>query len=311
MSYPAATSGLGIPAKVSVTGNESPSSSVPGKNQVTISLSGANSLPQEFQLEPILEDAGGNVITPGTAFVLTASAAAAAVATYTLSAAAAAVNGDTVYTGTGLPAANTLVGRSFTVAGFVTAANNGSFVATANTTTTLTLANAAGAAETHAGTAADNQKATTITGTFTSQSTGSLVGKTLTVAGFATAANNGTFEVLANTGTTTASIANASGASETHAATATLQETSTAVFTFYPDGSQSYVGGTSPVAEGATGVDVVSVSATGLITTNGVTGGSTVEVSYPFANASGTIVVAGKTLPKQKIYADVAVNVVE
>lgn len=72
----------------------------------------------------------------------------------TLTAAAGASGGTTVYTGTITGgAANALVGTNFTVAGFVTAANNGTWIAVASTATTLTLANAAGVAETHAGTA--------------------------------------------------------------------------------------------------------------------------------------------------------------
>jgi hypothetical protein len=43
---------------------------------------------------------------------------------------------------------------SFTVAGFVTGANNGTFTCIANTSSTITLNNASGAAETHAATAA-------------------------------------------------------------------------------------------------------------------------------------------------------------
>jgi hypothetical protein len=72
----------------------------------------------------------------------------------TLTAAAAASGGTTVYTGTITGgAANAFAGLNFTIAGFVTAANNGVFKATASSATTLTLANTAGVAETHAGTA--------------------------------------------------------------------------------------------------------------------------------------------------------------
>lgn len=80
------------------------------------------------------------LVAPGGALTLTAAAAASA--------------GTTVYTGTITGgAANAFAGFTFTIAGFVTAANNGTWIATASTATTLTLANAAGAAETHAGTA--------------------------------------------------------------------------------------------------------------------------------------------------------------
>jgi uncharacterized repeat protein (TIGR01451 family) len=72
-----------------------------------------------------------------------------------------AVTGTTVYTGTiSGGAANALAGTTFIVAGFTNAANNGTFIAAASTATTLTLANAAGIAETHAGTASMSPGAT-------------------------------------------------------------------------------------------------------------------------------------------------------
>lgn len=71
-----------------------------------------------------------------------------------LTAAGTASGGNTVYTGT-IPngAANALVGGWYTVAGFTTGANNGNFKCVASSATTLTLANAAGVLEVHAGTA--------------------------------------------------------------------------------------------------------------------------------------------------------------
>jgi uncharacterized repeat protein (TIGR01451 family) len=79
-----------------------------------------------------------------------------------LTQAANATAGTTVYTGTiSGGGTNALAGTTFIVAGFTNAANNGTFVATASTTTTLTLANAAGVAETHAGTASISPGATT------------------------------------------------------------------------------------------------------------------------------------------------------
>lgn len=227
MSYPAATSGLGVAAKVVVPGNESPISNKPGHNQVTLSLTGSNGFPETFQLDATLEDASGNEITPGTA--------------YTLSAAAA--NG--VFTGTGLPATNTLVGKSAVTAGFTNAVNNAAGLITANTTTSVTI----------------------------------------------------------DTGTVTVA--------ETHAGTATVQETGSNGFTYFADGAASLTSGTAGELPAGSVGKVVTVSSTGVISLNGVTGGSTVEVSYPAFNAAGTIVVAGKTLPAQKVYADVAVNVVD
>jgi hypothetical protein len=75
---------------------------------------------------------------------------------YTLSAVATSVGGTAVYTGTITGgAANAFAGYAFTVAGFVGASNNGFWLCTASTATTLTLANAAAVAETHAATATD------------------------------------------------------------------------------------------------------------------------------------------------------------
>ena len=79
----------------------------------------------------------------------------------TLTAAATASGGNTVYTGTITGGgSNAFAGFTFTVASFDNAANNGVFVATASSTTTLTLANANGVADTHAATATSN----TVTG---------------------------------------------------------------------------------------------------------------------------------------------------
>jgi hypothetical protein len=78
-----------------------------------------------------------------TAFTLTGTAGAAS-------------GGVTVYNGTITGgAANAFAGVTFVVIDFVanSGANNGTFLATASTATTLTLANASGVAETHAGTA--------------------------------------------------------------------------------------------------------------------------------------------------------------
>jgi hypothetical protein len=76
--------------------------------------------------------------------------------TYTLSAAANASGGNTVYTGSITSGGtNNFVGEKFVVAGFSNAANNGTFTCVANSTTSLTLNNPGGIAETHAGTAAE------------------------------------------------------------------------------------------------------------------------------------------------------------
>lgn len=116
------TTGIGTPAQIAVDAVS-----------VTLSLGGTAT----HQIVSSVQDVLGHIVSQ-----------------VTLSAAGTAAAGSTVYTGTVTNgAANALVGFTFVVAGFVTAANNGVFVCTASTTTTLTLSNAAGVAETHAGTA--------------------------------------------------------------------------------------------------------------------------------------------------------------
>jgi hypothetical protein len=73
-----------------------------------------------------------------------------------LTSVASSIGSSAVYTGTITGgAANALAGYYFQVAGFTTAANNGYFLCTASSGTTLTLSNAAAVAETHAATATD------------------------------------------------------------------------------------------------------------------------------------------------------------
>lgn len=101
------------------------------------------------------------VIVNGTPTALTVGlteiALVAPAGALTLSAAAAASGGTTVYTGTITGGgSNAFAGLTFVVAGFDLTANNGTFIATASSTTTLTLANAAGVADTHAATATAN-----------------------------------------------------------------------------------------------------------------------------------------------------------
>lgn len=195
-----ATTGVGTPTQIGVD-----------STNVTLSLSGTTT----HQITATVQDAFGHIVSQ-----------------VTLSAAANASGGSTVYTGTVTNgASNALAGFTFVIAGFVTnAVNNGTFVATASSTTTLTLSNAAGVAE-------------------------------------------------------------------THAATATPQG-------FVPGTAITYVqSGESQIA-GA----VASVSGSGLIT--GLHQGQvTVEVSYPFANAGGTIATQGTNLPLNKIYQYITVQV--
>jgi PA14 domain/Putative phage tail protein len=78
-----------------------------------------------------------------------------------LSAAANASGGNTVYSASSTTltpfsgASGGLVGFRFTVQGFPTAANNGTFLCTASSNASITLNNANGVAQTHAGTATD------------------------------------------------------------------------------------------------------------------------------------------------------------
>jgi hypothetical protein len=145
---------------------------------------------------------------------------------------------------------------------------------------------------------------------------GSLVGKTVVIAGFVThTVNNGTFIITANNGTTTITVENAAAVAETHAATATLQETTNSL-TYFIDGTKNYNPqyATSEIPSGTTTTAVATVSASGLITAT-AEGGTVVEVSFPtFNNTSGTTGAQSGNpmhgLPLNKIYAEVNVTVV-
>jgi hypothetical protein len=158
------------------------------------------------------------VVSDGTAGLSLTLSQVAAPVVLTLASVANASAGSTVYTGTITGGgANAFAGQTFTIAGFVTGANNGSFLCTASSATTLTLSNAGGVAETHAATATDQDSV--YTGTITGGGANAFAGRTFTISGFATGANNGTFACVAST-TTTLILANASAVNETHAATA-------------------------------------------------------------------------------------------
>lgn len=291
MAYQA-TTGLGVAAKLVVEGNQG-TSLTPGYNTVLLSLSGTGA-PETFQLDPNIEDAGGNEISPGTAFTLTA-VAGSSVGPLTLSAVAA---GTGAYTGTITGGGSSaFAGYTFTISGFTNAANNGTFLCTASTTTVLTLVNAVSIAETHAGTAIPEQGTAVYTGTITGGGSSAFAGQTFLVAGFATnPSNNGTFVATASN-TTTLTLANPDAIAETHAATATSQESGTNEITFVSYSSS-----------------VATVSATGLITSV-AEGGSIIEVSYPtFNNTVGAVVSSGNImngLPIMKVYAEVNVTVVK
>lgn len=81
---------------------------------------------------------------------------------YTLTAASAAAGGQTTYTGTALgymPVTGILL-----VAGFTNSGNNGNFPIVSSTSTTVTVTNSGGVAETHAATGAPNFNSTSNTG---------------------------------------------------------------------------------------------------------------------------------------------------
>ena len=90
--------------------------------------------------------------------LLDANASVLGTSSFTLTAVATSVSGSAVYTGTVSGGdSNAFVGLTFVVAAFTTTANNGTFVCTASSATTLTLANASASAETHAATATASQ----------------------------------------------------------------------------------------------------------------------------------------------------------
>ena len=313
MSIPSQTTGLGVAAKIVSQGNvtypgQEAKAGVNGYNKIKLSLGGTNG-PQTFQLNPQLQDAAGNEVNLGTAFVLTTAAAGSA-PVLTLSAVAAPSGNQAVYTGTITGGgSNAFAGHSFIIAGFVNGTNNGSFVCVASTTTTLTLINEFAIAETHAATAQDEQGTTVYTGTITGGGSNAFAGTTFTVAGFTNASNNGTFIATASS-TTTLTLENPNGVSETHAGTATAQELTNAL-KFVAYGFKTLSGNTYQPS--GTSTAVVTVSATGLVTAV-AEGGSVVETSYPtFNNSIGNIVSSGNPmngLPINKIYAENSITVV-
>lgn len=293
------TTGLGTPGLIAVAGNAG--MLVPGgpprinPSDVVLSLTGANGYPTTFQLDPILQDVSGAPIAVGTSFVLTAAAASTPVA-YVLTAVAASSGVSpvtAVYTGTVTSGgSNAYEGRLFNITGFVNAVNNGIYLCTASTTTTLTLRNATAIAETHAGSAQDQTATAVYTGTITGGGSNAFKGFDFTVAGFTNAVNNGTWAATGSS-TTTLTLANIAAVAETHAGTAVQDESAALTYVSYS-------------AAAAT------VSATGLLT--GVAEGvTTVEVSYPtFNNSVGSIVSSGNImngLPINKIFTEVNVYV--
>lgn len=174
---------------------------------------------------------------------------------YSLADANNASGGNTVYDAAAGSNLTTLqAGMSITITGFVTGANNGTFTVVSSTATSVTVNNAAGVAETHAATITlsnvstkwgiDAPTTALLVGTpsgggalsfalsaaanasggntvYTGTSLSTLLASTIvTIAGFVTGANNGTFTVVSST-STTVTVNNPSGVAETHAATLT------------------------------------------------------------------------------------------
>jgi len=305
MSFPAQTTGLGVAAKIAVAGNLS-GNTKPGYNNLVLSVSGVNA-PSTFQLNPQLEDVAGNEVTAGTQFTLTAVANSSVAALVLTAAAAGGVYTGTI-TGGG---SNALAGTTFIVAGFQDAPNNGEFIATASTSTTLTLSNPNSVAETHAATATYEEGTAVYTGTITGGGSNAFAGETFVVAGFTGANNNGTFIATASS-TTTLTLENAAATAETHAATATAQESGNAL-TFVEYGFKTITPSQATGPNGSpTQHNIATVSATGLVTAV-AQGGTVVEVSYPtFNNSVGDVVSSGNImngLPINKVYAELNVTV--
>lgn len=309
---PSQTTGLGVAAKIAVVGNKAPLSSVPGKNNVTLSLT-ANGYPETFQLDPQLQDAAGNEVELGAVYTVASVAAASAPINFVLSAVAASDGTNAVYTGTITGGGtNNFKGDTVVVTGFASAVNNGTFQIIANDTTTLTLNNPNAVAVTAAGLAVDQNSVAVYTGTFTGATTGSLVGQTFTVAGFTgSAKSNGTFICTANTNNTSITLANPNAVIDATGGTATTQELTNSL-TYVEYGAKTLSSGTYGKLPVGSIVNVATVSATGLITAVGV-GGTEVEISYPtFNNTIGDVVSSGNImngLPINKVYASVNVNV--
>lgn len=290
------TTGLGTPTQISCTGNNT----TPNRtNSIDLSLTNTT-YPSTFQLNPAVQDAGGNSLTLGTAFTI-ASVASALPVPYVLTAASATSTTTagviySVYTGTVTGGgSNAYAGRQFIVSGFAASsgANNGQFQCIASTVTTLNLTNSNGIAETHAGSAQDQTSSAVYTGTITGGGSNAFADQAFVVAGFVTTpANNGTYFATASSATTL-TLDNPNAVAETHAATATGEDP--IAFTYL-----------------TTNAGYVTVAATGLMTAVKA-GESIIEISYPvFSNTAGNIVSSGNVMngtPTAKIYREMNVHV--
>ena len=160
---------------------------------------------------------------------------------FTLTSVANASGGSTVYTGTITGGTtNAFAGQDFYIVGFGTAANNGKFTCSASTTTTLTLNNTSGVAETHTAQAIATKftissvanasgGSTVYTGVFTNGGSNNFANWKFTIAGLGNSANNGSFTCSAST-TTTITVNNPNGVAETHAGTAAFESIPAEIF---------------------------------------------------------------------------------
>lgn len=152
-------------------------------------------------------------------FVLTAAAVSSFVLT-------SVVGATGVYTGTITGGgSNAFVGKTAIIAGFSTSGNNGTFVITASSATTITVAVTTQADETHAGTAqVSGVSLATYTGTITGGGSNAFAGRALTTTGFAASsgANNVTSQTITASTATTLVVVTTTQVAETHAGVANI-----------------------------------------------------------------------------------------
>lgn len=138
----------------------------------------------------------------------------------TLASVVASSGGTAVYNGTITGGgSNAFLGFVFVITGFAGANNNGTFICTASSATSLTLSNALATAETHVGNAASSTANAGFIGTIAGGAGNNFVGHVLTSAGFTNGANNAAVTVLASAGTCYGG-AVTTPVNETHAGTA-------------------------------------------------------------------------------------------
>jgi uncharacterized repeat protein (TIGR01451 family) len=193
---------------------------------VTSTRAGAPSVPDAENFNEVL------ALTSATAkaIALNVSSVTPNATTFTLTKVANVAGGTTVYTGTITGGnANAYLGATVVVAGFTNANDNGTFTCTASSTTTLTLNNTNGVAQTHAATAAVTTS-TTYNGTITGGAGNAYNGDTVVVTGFVNAGNNGTFKATASSATTL-TLNNIASIAETDPGTATISTGTSTVYT--------------------------------------------------------------------------------